>query len=60
VPIVLKSGSLNFLEPSGPVEASNGIALSFLYTLIYNTGYYNDYLSFDTLIENINQQISHN
>jgi hypothetical protein len=27
VPIVLKSGSLIFLEPSGPVQASNGIAL---------------------------------
>jgi hypothetical protein len=27
VPIVLKSGSLNLLEPSGPVQASNGIAL---------------------------------
>jgi hypothetical protein len=26
VPIVLKSGSLNFLEPSGPVKACNGIA----------------------------------
>jgi hypothetical protein len=29
VPIVLKSGSLNLLEPSGPVEACNGIALLF-------------------------------
>jgi hypothetical protein len=28
VPIVLKSGSLNLLEPSGPVKACNGIALS--------------------------------
>jgi len=28
VPIVLKSGSLNLLEPSGPVQACNGIALS--------------------------------
>jgi hypothetical protein len=27
VPIVLKSGSLKLLEPSGPVQASNGIAL---------------------------------
>jgi len=27
VPIVLKSGSLAFLEPSGPVQACNGIAL---------------------------------
>jgi hypothetical protein len=30
VPIVLKSGSLNLLETSGPVKACNGIAL--LYT----------------------------
>jgi hypothetical protein len=27
MPIVLKSGSLNLLEPSGSVQASNGIAL---------------------------------
>jgi hypothetical protein len=27
VPIVLKSGSLNLLEPSGPVQASNEIAI---------------------------------
>jgi hypothetical protein len=27
VPIVLKSGSLNLLEPTGPVKACNGIAL---------------------------------
>jgi hypothetical protein len=28
VPIVLKSGSLNLLEPSGPVKGCNGIALA--------------------------------
>jgi hypothetical protein len=27
VPIVLKSGSLKLLEPSGPVQVCNGIAL---------------------------------
>jgi len=27
--IVTKSGSLNFLEPSGPVQACNGTALPF-------------------------------
>ena len=27
MPIVLKSGSLNLLEPSGPVQACNGVAL---------------------------------
>jgi hypothetical protein len=32
VPIVLKSGSLNLLEPSGPVKACNGIALPFAFT----------------------------
>jgi len=30
---VLKSGSLNLLEPSGPVQACNGIALPFYSTL---------------------------
>jgi septum formation inhibitor-activating ATPase MinD len=29
VPIVLKSGSFNLLESSGPVRAGNGIALAF-------------------------------
>jgi hypothetical protein len=29
VPIVLKYGSLNLLEPSEPVQASKGIALPF-------------------------------
>jgi hypothetical protein len=29
VPIVFKSGNLNLLEPSGPVQACNGIALPF-------------------------------
>ena len=32
MPIVLKSGSHNLLEPSGPVQACNGIALSFTFT----------------------------
>ena len=34
VPIVLKSGSLNLLEPSGPVQACNGIALSFIQSVV--------------------------
>ena len=29
MPIVLKSGNLNLLEASGPVQACNGIALPF-------------------------------
>jgi len=32
VPIVLKSGSFKLLEPSGPVQAYNGIALPFTFT----------------------------
>jgi len=30
VPIVLKSGSLNLLEPSEPVQACNGIAFTLM------------------------------
>jgi hypothetical protein len=33
VPIVLKSGSLNLLELSGPVQACNGIASPFKYVV---------------------------
>jgi len=36
VPIVLKSGILNLLEPSGPVQACNGIALPLPYTFLRN------------------------
>jgi len=35
VTIILKSGSLNFLEPFGHVQASNGIATCF--TFYYST-----------------------
>jgi hypothetical protein len=31
VSIFLKSGSLNLLEPSGPVKACNGIALPYVF-----------------------------
>ena len=34
MPTVLKSGNLNLLEPSGPVQACNGIALPFLKKLV--------------------------
>ena len=37
MPIVLKSGSLNLLEPSGPVQGCNGIAL--LYTVHYSVSF---------------------
>ena len=37
MPIVLKSGSLNLLEPSGPVQACDGIALPLPFTL-YKVG----------------------
>jgi len=33
VPIVLKSGSLNLLEPLGPVQACNGIVLPLPYAV---------------------------
>jgi hypothetical protein len=45
VPIVLKSGSLNLLEPSGPVQACNGTALPFTVVLtltvviLFSSGY---------------------
>jgi len=35
VPTVLKSGSLNFLEPSGTPQACNGIALPFIFIAFY-------------------------
>ena len=36
MPIVLKSGNLNLLEPSGPVQACNGIALPLpIYTMLW-------------------------
>ena len=35
VPIVLKSGNLNLLEPSGPVQACNGIDLYLIYTNVF-------------------------
>ena len=32
--VVTKSGNLNFLEPSGPVQACNGTALPFYECLV--------------------------
>jgi len=40
VPIVLKSGSLNLLGPSRPVQASNGIALPFKLHLCMSAWYF--------------------
>jgi len=37
MPIVLKSGSLSLLEPSGPVQACNGIALPFTAITMYQS-----------------------
>jgi len=37
VPIVLKCGSPNLLEPSGPVQACNGIALPLHFYEAYNS-----------------------
>ena len=36
MPTVLKSGSLNLLEPSGPLQACNGIALRFSFLWRYS------------------------
>jgi hypothetical protein len=41
VTIVLKSGSLSLLEPSGPVEAYNGMALPLLLHIYYRPRYDN-------------------
>ena len=38
--IVLKSGSLNLLEPSGPVQACNGIAVPFTWNYVRNTTFH--------------------
>ena len=35
MPIVLKSGSFNLLEPSAPVQACNGIALPYMGSFEY-------------------------
>ena len=35
--VVMKSGNLNFLEPSGPLQACNGTALSLTYSLLLET-----------------------
>ena len=35
--VVMKSGNLNFLEPSGPVQACNGTALPFYLRLKLST-----------------------
>ena len=45
MPIVLKSGNLNVLEPSGPVQACNGIALPLpfmKYSIVSCTSYHHD------------------
>jgi hypothetical protein len=38
----MKSGSLNLLEPSGPVKACNGIALPILCILVLKAGEWSD------------------
>jgi len=39
--VVMKSGNLNFLEPSGPVQAYNGNALPFIFTTLCHHGFGN-------------------
>jgi len=40
--VVTKSGNLNFLEPSGPVQACNGTAFPLPYIILY-TKFYTKY-----------------
>jgi hypothetical protein len=40
MPIVLISGSINLLEPSGPVQVYNGIALPLHFTIYSFTCFY--------------------
>jgi hypothetical protein len=68
VPIVLKSGSLNLLELSGPVQACNGIALPFTngkyeninYEFVEANGWFknvkNKYIETNGKFENINHE----
>ena len=44
VSIVLQSGSLNLLEPSGPIQACNGIA--FIFFKVYYLGSLGSYFVF--------------
>jgi hypothetical protein len=37
LPIVLKSGNINLMEPSGPVQACNGIALPLPFIVVQVT-----------------------
>jgi len=46
VPIVLKSGSFNLLETSGPVQVCNGIPLSLHFTLNVSYPFYFSLLSY--------------
>jgi hypothetical protein len=52
----MKSGSLNLLEPSGPVQACNGIALSLLRHFVIYMHYY---IIFKLKIELVNVQQFH-
>ena len=51
MPIVLKSGSLSFLEPSGSVQASNGIALPFTFNS-NSSGLYLEHQGFHCVVRN--------
>jgi hypothetical protein len=45
----LKSGSFTLLEPSGPVQACNGIALPFAFTIIAE--YVEQYVNYNEMME---------
>jgi len=55
--VVMKSGDLNLLEPSGPVQASNGTALPLHFCFYYPMLFYISYIYFTShiLIYRINQ-----
>jgi hypothetical protein len=50
--IVLKSGSLNLLEPSGPVKACNGTALPFTVGMLGGGGRRSSKLELRSFAEN--------
>jgi hypothetical protein len=51
VPFVLKSESLNLLEPSGPVQACNGIALPFTRPENLDLRWFHTYFSYGHFVD---------
>ena len=55
MPIVLKSGNLKLLEPSGPVQVCNGIVLHFTSQQKYGVNFK---LSISVAVENRKQEFT--